>query len=93
MFKEKRKRTKTRTDSFRRGGRGFMPAMKKSCRFCREKIERIDYKGTDILSKYTTEQGKILPSRITGTCASHQRQLAMAIKRARSISLMSFTRE
>lgn len=68
---------------------------KKNCRFCKEKEFQgaIDYKNVDILSRHTTEQGKILPSRISGTCAFHQRQLARAIKRARAISLMAYTRE
>lgn len=62
---------------------------KKFCRFCANKI-KIDYKDSDSLRRYMTERGKILPRRITGTCAKHQREVAKAIKRARSISLLPF---
>ncbi len=63
---------------------------KKFCRFCSEKIGFIDYKDTKTLRFFITERGKILPSRMTGTCARHQRELTTAIKRARSIALLSF---
>lgn len=63
---------------------------KKFCRFCAEKVEFIDYKETKILRSYITEKGKILPRRMTGTCAKHQRDLNSAIKRARNIALLSF---
>ena len=62
---------------------------KKVCRFCANKT-KIDYKDADALRRYMTERGKILPRRITGTCAKHQREVAKAIKRARSISLLPF---
>ena len=62
---------------------------KKVCRFCANKA-KIDYKDEDALSRYMTERGKILPRRITGTCAKHQREVAKAIKRARAISLLPF---
>ena len=62
---------------------------KKVCRFCANKAA-IDYKDADALRRYMTERGKILPRRITGTCSKHQRELAKAIKRARSISLLPF---
>jgi len=62
---------------------------KKVCRFCANKA-KIDYKDVDGLRRYMTERGKILPRRITGTCAKHQREVAKAIKRARSISLLPF---
>ena len=62
---------------------------KKVCRFCANK-SKIDYKDADVLRRYMTERGKILPRRITGTCAKHQREVAKAIKRARSISLLPF---
>jgi len=64
---------------------------KKPCRFCVEKEITIDYKDPRSLSYYTSEKGKILAARITGTCAKHQRHLAIAIKRARQIALMSYT--
>lgn len=63
---------------------------KKKCDFCRNKVKAIDYKDTMKLSKFTTERGKILPSRISGNCPKHQRQVARAIKRARSIALMPY---
>ncbi len=62
---------------------------KKVCRFCANK-SKIDYKDADGLRRFTTERGKILPRRITGTCAKHQKQLATAIKRSRSICLLPF---
>lgn len=65
---------------------------KKYCRFCVDKVEKIDYKDADRLHRYVTERGKILPSRISGTCARHQRLLRSAIKRAREIALLPFTR-
>ena len=63
---------------------------KKRCRFCYDKIEDINYKDIGRLEKLTTERGKILPSRISGTCARHQRMLARAIKRARFIALLPY---
>jgi small subunit ribosomal protein S18 len=65
---------------------------KKICRFCTQKL-KIDYKDADMLRKFITERGKILPRRITGTCAKHQRSLAQAIKRARIIALLPFVAE
>jgi len=66
---------------------------KKKCKFCMDKVTAIDYKDTALLKKMVTERGKILPSRMTGTCANHQRHLARAIKRARAIALMPFVTE
>jgi len=66
---------------------------KKVCSFCADKIEHIDYKEYGRLRKYITERGKILPRRITGNCAKHQRQLTIAIKRARNLALLPFTSE
>ncbi len=63
---------------------------RKFCRFCSEKVEFIDYKNTKTLKSYLTERGKILPRRMTGTCAKHQRELSESIKRARSIALLAF---
>lgn len=60
------------------------------CRFCSEKIEYIDYKNIKFLKSYLTERGKILPRRMTGTCAKHQRELTESIKRARNIALLTF---
>ena len=66
---------------------------KKVCTFCAEKAEYIDYKDVNKLKKYVTEKGKILPRRITGNCATHQRALTVAIKRARVMALLPFTTE
>jgi small subunit ribosomal protein S18 len=62
----------------------------KFCRFCQDKIDKISYKDERHLSRYITEQGKIIPRRVTGTCGRHQRQLAVAIKRARQIALLPY---
>jgi len=64
---------------------------KKVCAFCVEKVEAIDYKDTAKLSRYTSDRAKILPRRVTGTCAYHQRELTTAIKRARQIALLPYT--
>ena len=66
---------------------------KKVCAFCVEKAEKIDYKDVAKLKKYITEKGKILPRRMTGVCAQHQRALATAIKRARNADLLPFKGE
>jgi len=64
---------------------------KKFCRFCSEKVEFIDYKDIKILRNYLTERGKVLPRRMTGTCAKHQRELTESIKRARNIALLTYS--
>jgi len=66
---------------------------KKVCSFCVDKVESIDYKEMAKLRKFITERGKILPRRISGNCAIHQRQLTIAVKRARQIALLPFTSE
>jgi small subunit ribosomal protein S18 len=66
---------------------------KKICRFCSDKITDIDYKDVKRLRNLITERGKIIPRRISGNCARHQRQLGIAIKRARNIALVPFTAE
>ena len=66
---------------------------KKVCAFCQEKIAEIDYKDVNRLKKYITEGGKIVPRRMSGTCAAHQRKVAVAIKRARIASLLPFKGE
>lgn len=63
---------------------------KRTCRFCDAKDIYIDYKDEKRLQRFVTEQGKIIPKRITGTCAKHQRQLVQAIKRARHLALLPF---
>lgn len=68
-------------------------ARKKVCVFCVDKVEHIDYKDTAKLRRYITERGKIVPRRISGNCAKHQRQLTIAVKRARQIALLPFVAE
>jgi len=63
---------------------------KRICRFCEESIAYIDYKDEKKLTKFTTEQGKIIPRRTSGVCAKHQRMLTTAIKRARILAMMPF---
>ena len=64
---------------------------KKVCSFCVDKVECIDYKDVNKLNKYTSDRAKILPRRVTGTCAKHQRELTTAIKRARHLALMPYS--
>ncbi|WP_341875904.1 30S ribosomal protein S18 [Defluviitalea saccharophila] len=66
---------------------------KKVCNFCVDKMNVIDYKDTNKIKKYISERGKILPRRITGNCAKHQRALTIAIKRARHIALLPYTQD
>ena len=73
-----------------RTGRPVRRSRKKVCSFCVDKIEHIDYKDVNRLRKYISERAKIIPRRVTGTCARHQRELTVAIKRARQIALMPF---
>ncbi|HHU51181.1 MAG TPA: 30S ribosomal protein S18 [Firmicutes bacterium] len=61
------------------------------CAFCVDKVETVDYKEIGRLRKYITERGKILPRRISGNCAHHQRQLTIAIKRARQVALLPYS--
>ncbi|MCI6286235.1 30S ribosomal protein S18 [Acidaminococcus fermentans DSM 20731] len=73
--------------------RGNRRPRRKVCSFCVDKVQEIDYKDAAKLRKFITERGKILPRRISGTCAKHQRQLTIAIKRARNVALLPFTAE
>ena len=66
---------------------------KKVCNFCVDKVETIDYKDVARLRRFISERAKILPRRVTGTCARHQRELTVAIKRARHIALLPYTAE
>ncbi len=72
--------------------RGRRPR-KRVCSFCVDKVQSIDYKETHKVRKYITERGKILPRRISGNCAKHQRQVTIAIKQARSIALLPYSVE
>ena len=73
-----------------RRDRGRRPR-KKVCSFCVDKVEHIDYKDIARLRRYMSERGKILPRRVTGTCAKHQREITVAIKRARHLALLPYT--
>ncbi len=66
---------------------------KKVCRFCEDKSRVIDYKDERLLRRFITDRGKIVPRRITGNCARHQREITMAVKQARHIALLPFTAE
>nr|WP_330385915.1 30S ribosomal protein S18 [[Clostridium] fimetarium] len=68
-----------------------MRRRKKVCVFCADKNKEIDYKDVNMLKRYISERGKILPRRITGNCAKHQRALTVSIKRSRHIALMPYT--
>ncbi|MBP3371164.1 MAG: 30S ribosomal protein S18 [Clostridia bacterium] len=72
------------------GGRGMRRPRRKVCAFCVDKMDYIDYKDVNRLRRYMTERGKIMPRRMSGTCAKHQRHLAMAIKRARVMALLPY---
>ena len=74
-----------------KGGMRNRRTRKKVCAFCEEKAEYIDYKDVAKLRKFVSERGKILPRRISGTCAKHQRELTTAIKRARHVALLPFS--
>ena len=82
----------TSSRPFRRR-RGPVRRRRKVCNFCVDGTKHVDYKKSDMLKRYLTDRGKILPRRATGTCARHQRQLALAIKRARHLALLPFTAE
>jgi small subunit ribosomal protein S18 len=86
----RRKTTRRRSDMDRPFGMRNMP---RGCRLCKESIPGIDYKNIELVRRYITERGKIVPSRISGHCAKHQRQLAKAIKRARIAALLPFVGE
>ena len=79
--------------SERPGGRGGRKGRRKVCQFCVDKIDSIDYKDVARLRRFMSERAKILPRRVTGTCARHQRDLTVAIKRARQSALLPFVSE
>ncbi len=70
-----------------------MVRRRKYCKFCADKVDYIDYKDVKILSQYIPERAKILPRRISGVCAAHQRKLTLAIKRARHLALIPYAGE
>ena len=73
--------------------KAFRRPRKKVCQFCADKSQEIDYKDVEKLKRFISEKGKILPRRVTGTCALHQRKVTEAIKRARTIALLPYTAE
>ncbi|MGN0692499.1 MAG: 30S ribosomal protein S18 [Oscillospiraceae bacterium] len=73
-----------------RSSRGMKRTRKKVCKFCEAKIDKIDYKDINRLKNFMTDRSKILPRRVTGTCAYHQRELTTAIKRARYVALIPY---
>jgi small subunit ribosomal protein S18 len=77
----------------RRGGPAASPIRKKNCWFCRQKIDEVDYKDANQLRRYVSEKGKIRSRRITGACRRHQRQVAVAVKRAREMALLPYVAE
>ena len=72
---------------------GFKPKKKRTCQFCTKGAQVISYKDEKILRKYISERGKILPRRVTGTCARHQRELVNAINRARHVGILPYVIE
>jgi small subunit ribosomal protein S18 len=81
----------TRDNRARRpGGRGKYIPRRRICLFCRDKVENIDYKNPILLRPYISDRAKIVPRRKSGACAKHQRRLALAIKRARTLALLPF---
>ncbi|MNI64823.1 30S ribosomal protein S18 [compost metagenome] len=78
----------------KKGGKSDKPyrkPRKKVCSFCVDRVDEIDYKDVEKLKKYVSDKGKILPRRVTGTCAKHQRKVTEAIQRARHIALLPYT--
>jgi small subunit ribosomal protein S18 len=72
---------------------GIGSGRRKPCLFCKDKIEQVDYKDVDTLSKYISERGKIRSRRITGACRRHQSQVATAVKRARELALLPYVND
>ena len=79
-----------KNENVARSARPVMRKRKKICIFCADKVDYIDYKDTGKLRKFLSERGKILPRRISGTCAKHQRDVNTAIKRARQVALLPY---
>jgi len=73
------------------GGRGRGFGRRKVCRFCADKAAKVDYKDQQALKYFLTERGKIIPRRISGNCAKHQREVATAVKRARMLAILPYT--
>lgn len=92
MARDQRRETRDNRDNFRNNRDApFRRGRRKRCRFCMDKVDFIDYKNTEMLRGFMTDRGKLLPRRVSGNCAKHQRQVTRAIKRARNIALVPFT--
>src|ERR671936_3001580 len=85
--------SKPKTKGRKRGDPTSGSTRRKPCYFCKEKVEEIDYKNYNQLRRYTSEKGKIRSRRISGACRRHQRQVAVAIKRAREVALLPYVAE
>ena len=81
---------KTQRDTRKRPGSASAPGRRKSCHFCKDKVQEVDYKNINQLRRYISEKGKIRNRRITGACRRHQRQVAVAVKRAREMALLPY---
>jgi len=81
---------KERTPGRKRPGASSGPIRRRSCFFCKEKVDEVDYKNVNQLRRYISEKGKIRNRRVTGACRRHQRQVAVAIKRAREMALLPY---
>ena len=84
MAKQRSRPTRRRIEKGRGGGR------RKSCGFCKDKVDQVDYKDVNTLKKYVSDRGKIRSRRITGACRRHQNQIATAVKRAREVALLPY---
>ncbi len=84
------RRESGRRDTKRKDTKGALVRKIRPCKFCRGKVKEIDFKTVNKFQSYITERGKILPRRISGNCAKHQRQLTLAVKRARQLALLPF---
>ncbi len=90
MEKNERVERTERPERSERPNRGGRKGRKKVCAFCVDRVEKIDYKDVPRLRRYLSERAKIVPRRVTGTCAAHQRELTIAIKRARHLALLPY---
>ena len=81
---------KTQQTRSKRPGSSLAPGRRKSCLFCKDKVDEVDWKNYNQLRRYVSEKGKIRSRRITGTCRRHQKQVAVAVKRAREMALLPY---
>ena len=87
---ERDQKRDSNTSGRKRPGAPSGPTRRKSCYFCKDKVEEVDYKSYNQLRRYISEKGKIRSRRITGACRRHQRQVAVAVKRAREMALLPY---